>query len=236
MDHRAIEPTALDRCRAVLLDVDNTLYAPATGLLARVDVNITSYVALALGLPEEEANRTRVAYTREFGTTLGWLIARDGVDPEHYHQFIYDFDVRGFVSPRPELAEMLSRLRVPAAVLTNADRRYACRVLEALGVRDHIWHVVDIESAGYRGKPRLGFYVTAAQALGLRPDECLLVEDTPRNIAAARALGMPTVYARWGHTRATPSPEGPVIDDITELESVVPDLFDPAPNRHPPTG
>ena len=229
MDPAAIAPHQVQRCRVVLLDVDNTLYHPDTGLLAHVDTHITRYVAAVLGQPEDEANRTRVAYTREFGTTLGGLIARDGVDPSDYHRAIYDLDVRDHVTTRPALKAMLARLRVPAAVLTNADRHYARRVLDALGIRDQIWHVIDIESAGYRGKPRLGFYVAAAQALGLRPDECLLVEDTPRNIAAARALGMPAVYARWGRKQSSTDLPGPAVDDIIELESVVPDLFGPAP-------
>jgi sugar-phosphatase len=45
-----------------------------------------------------------------------------------------------------------------------------------------------------RGKPYPGPYLAGAAALGADPADCLVIEDAPAGIAAARAAGM-TVWA-----------------------------------------
>ena len=45
-----------------------------------------------------------------------------------------------------------------------------------------------------RGKPHPDPYLAAAAALGADPADCLVIEDAPAGIAAARAAGM-TVWA-----------------------------------------
>ena len=45
-----------------------------------------------------------------------------------------------------------------------------------------------------RGKPHPDPYLAAAAALGVRPEACLVIEDAPAGVAAARAAGM-TVWA-----------------------------------------
>ncbi len=41
-----------------------------------------------------------------------------------------------------------------------------------------------------RGKPAPDVYLLAAQRLGLPPARCLVLEDAPNGVAAARAAGM----------------------------------------------
>ena len=45
-----------------------------------------------------------------------------------------------------------------------------------------------------RGKPHPDPYLAAAAALGADPVDCLVIEDAPAGVAAARAAGM-TVWA-----------------------------------------
>lgn len=45
-------------------------------------------------------------------------------------------------------------------------------------------------------KPDPRIYHLAAERLGIRPNEALFVDDVPRNVEAARAVGMAAVYFR----------------------------------------
>lgn len=45
-------------------------------------------------------------------------------------------------------------------------------------------------------KPDMRAYLMAAQRLGEFPDDCLLVDDSPRNVAAAQDVGMMAVQYR----------------------------------------
>ena len=50
-----------------------------------------------------------------------------------------------------------------------------------------------------RGKPSPDAYLLAARELGVLPSACLVVEDAPAGIQAARAAGMPVVGVTTTH-------------------------------------
>jgi len=108
--------------------------------------------------------------------------AVDSVDPDLH------------VSADPELAEALACIPVACHVFTNATRRYAERVLQALGVRQYLQRIFDIEFSLFNPKPSPVFYRRVVGALGLAPREIALVEDNPRNLVPALAMGMRCVY------------------------------------------
>jgi beta-phosphoglucomutase-like phosphatase (HAD superfamily) len=41
-----------------------------------------------------------------------------------------------------------------------------------------------------RGKPAPDIYITAAEKLGVKPEYCLVIEDAPHGVAAAKDAGM----------------------------------------------
>ena len=73
------------------------------------------------------------------------------------------------------------------AVATSAHRELAAVRLEAAGIEVPAAFVTieDVE----RGKPHPAPFVLAAQRLGVDPADCLVCEDAPTGIAAARAAG-----------------------------------------------
>ncbi len=95
-----------------------------------------------------------------------------------------------------EVLDLLIRARrhVPVALVSNATTRLE-RDLEALGVTRAIDVVVNSCRIGI-AKPDAGFYLAAAERVGVPANECLFVDDTPANVAAARALGMAAVVHR----------------------------------------
>lgn len=70
-----------------------------------------------------------------------------------------------------------------------------------------------------RGKPAPDLFLHAARDLGAAPDQCVVVEDSPSGVAAARAAGMPVV----GFAELTPRAalaEADVV--ITSMDVLVP--------------
>src|SRR5581483_3642933 len=73
------------------------------------------------------------------------------------------------------------------------DVPHAERILERLGVADQFQKIFDVRFMEFECKPARGVYERALRALDARGDECLLVEDSPRNLPPARELGIHTI-------------------------------------------
>ncbi len=89
----------------------------------------------------------------------------------------------------------LARLGVRQAVATSSERR----LLDCKLSRHRKWfEVFEVLVTGddprvRRGKPAPDIFLVAARALGAEPGECLVVEDSPAGVAAAKAAGMQAV-------------------------------------------
>ena len=177
-----------------LFDLDNTLYPPSCRLFDQVDRRMGEFVQAALGLDEPaEARRLQKQYLREHGTTLRGLMDRHGVQPESYLAYVHDIDLSP-VQPDPALDAALTALPGRKLIFTNASKRYAARVLDRLGLARHFEAVFDIADAAYRPKPDRYAYETVLRRHALRPEATVFLDDMPRNLEPAAALGMTTVW------------------------------------------
>jgi epoxide hydrolase-like predicted phosphatase len=88
------------------------------------------------------------------------------------------------------LAEQLHR-RYPLALLSNALDDLESD-LEQFAVR-HLFQVVVNSATAGVAKPDMRAYQLALDGLGLQPHEALFIDDKPRNIEAAEALGIPSL-------------------------------------------
>jgi pseudouridine-5'-monophosphatase len=95
----------------------------------------------------------------------------------------------------PELTRHLAAHGVGQAVATSSDRR----TFELKTARHRAWFgvfsciVLGDDPAVARGKPAPDIFLAAAARLGAEPAHCLVFEDAPAGIAAARAAGMAVV-------------------------------------------
>jgi HAD superfamily hydrolase (TIGR01509 family) len=99
----------------------------------------------------------------------------------------------------PDLHAMLARLSVPAAVCTGSSRADATVILEAVGLSDHFAVVVTSDDVTL-SKPDPSGYRQAAAGIGVPPERCVAIEDSPTGAAAAaaagcRVLGVTTTHA-----------------------------------------
>ena len=97
-------------------------------------------------------------------------------------------DVDGVVA-LPGAVEALAALPAGrAAVVTSCSRPLALARIGAAGLRvpDAVVTADDVR----RGKPDPEPFLLGAERLGVAPQDCLVVEDAPSGLAAARAAGM----------------------------------------------
>ena len=105
------------------------------------------------------------------------------------------------LKPIPGVKEMLPRLGLPFCVASSGtlDRiRYALDVTGLLGLMEpHLFSAAMVK----KGKPAPDLFLHAAASMRAHPRKCLVVEDSPAGITAARAAGM-RVFAFTGGSHA----------------------------------
>lgn len=89
----------------------------------------------------------------------------------------------------PGISSFLSRhLPVPKAIGTNAEPANVDFVLDTADLRSFFRVIVDGMQV-VNPKPDPEIYLTAADRLGIEPSRCVVFEDSPSGVAAARAAG-----------------------------------------------
>ena len=86
----------------------------------------------------------------------------------------------------PEMLDMLVEKWIPFALATASPIGNLLFYLEDLGLKK--WFTIDrivYEEGTLPSKPNPAFYIEAARRIGLTPEECLIVEDSPTGIQAA---------------------------------------------------
>ena len=219
MDHR------FAHIRDWIFDLDNCLYPASTGLFALIDERMGAYIQRLMDCDPGEAKRIQKAHFHAHGTTLAGLMKECDVDPHDFLQDVHAIPLDR-VAPDVRLATGLARLPGRKFVFTNGDAPYARRVLEAIGVHDHIDDLHDIHASELRPKPDPHGYALLCERFGIAPRQAVLVEDMAQNLKPAKALGMTTVWVDNGSERGAHLAEDGHIDhvigDVGEwLESIL---------------
>jgi putative hydrolase of the HAD superfamily len=177
----------------IIFDLDDTLYPRGNGLMGEVGRRIQLWLCENMDLEWEEAIVLRRKYFERYGTTLGGLIEEHDIDAHDYLVYVHDIPLEEYVGPNPALDGMLAKIPLRRAVYTNATAEYAWRVLKVLGVSEHFEDVIGIEDVGLLNKPYQAAYERVLVRLDAWGPECIMVEDSARNLNPAKSLGMTTV-------------------------------------------
>ncbi len=128
----------------------------------------------------------------KFGTSV------DAEEATRLKQQFY-LDLVHEVRPIEPVVEMARRFHgtAPLAIASGGRREIVLSTLTAL---DLVWLFDVIVSADdyERGKPHPDPFLLAARLMGVPPGDCLVFEDTPTGIEAARAAGMQCVLVPSG--------------------------------------
>ena len=188
----------LHRARVWIFDMDDTLYPREQGVMRLVQERINIFMMAAVGLPRDEAHVLQKQFLNEHGTTLSGLMANYAVDPEAFLREVHDVPLDS-LEPNPALDVALRRLPGRRFVLTNGARCHAARVLERIGITGAFEGVHAIEDMDLVPKPAPATFRRFLAAHAIDPEGAVFFEDTPRNLAPAKALGMTTVLVGDGH-------------------------------------
>lgn len=103
------------------------------------------------------------------------------------------------ITEMPGACALVRRMhgRVPLAVASGSPLEGITTTIEQLGIAELFDVVLSSESVA-RGKPHPDVFLAAAEALHVAPHTCLVFEDSPAGMRAARAAGMRCFAVPYG--------------------------------------
>ncbi len=97
----------------------------------------------------------------------------------------------------PGVPEALGALAGRKSTATTKGTSAARAVLEQFGLIQYFDHVQGTD--GFPYKPAPDVILTALAALGARPEDCLMVGDSPADMEAGKRAGVKTCAVRYGY-------------------------------------
>ena len=124
------------------------------------------------------------------------------------------------VAPKPGIYELLDALdekHVPRAVASSSPQARIRAYLEPLGLYHRFGRIVTAYDVPH-GKPEPDIYLKGAEVLGLVPESCLALEDSPSGILSASRAGCLSVVI--------PDQDQPDVDTLSRVYAKADSLAD----------
>ncbi len=179
---------------AVLLDMDGTL-VDSEKLYDRADEQMFENLGITV---THEERVSLVGINLKMGTSL-LLKLHPEINMTFDELFeVYENSLLGALQNAEDLAlipgveEWLKTLKasgVKMAVASSSTKKMVDHVVERLGLRDYVEYVINGEMIR-NSKPDPEIFLLAAKELGIKPENCAVLEDSGAGIEAAKAAGM----------------------------------------------
>jgi HAD superfamily hydrolase (TIGR01509 family) len=168
-------------------------------------------------------------YEESIGDYLGGTLrlVREIVEPELDRPLPADFEARYherlFARMRAELAAVAGVVAALDAVdhLPSGTHERIETALGTVGLLDRFAGRIFSAEDVARGKPYPDLFLYAAERMGAEPERCLVVEDSPHGVAAAKAARMTVI----GYAGLTPTERLAGADAVIERMAELPETI-----------
>ena len=246
----------------LIFDVDDTLYDVSTGFTAhRNGEAVQRFMMEYLGFADlASAKRVRdIYFERYHATAKGLTVAEqegafppqensknprfDPQDLAEYWATNLDFGLLG--GAKTQLLQDLKESKLNLVAFSNGPRKYVKRVLIELGLfevfgEERLYAVDDVLP---HCKPEKEAFEKIFKEVGVSAEECVMVEDSMKNVRQAKSLGMKTILVTGSKdstensaaSEATKAGDAPIEDDpavdvaiesIDDLRQAAPGLWE----------
>jgi len=164
---------------------------------------VTAALITELGFPMTPADCATQFLGASLGTIRAWVAARVSVPDDFdtiFHTRLYAAYASG-LRAMPGVMAALAAIRTSTCVASSGHHERIRVSLQATGLWPHFAGRVYSAQDVTRGKPAPDLFLHAAQACGVAPARCAVVEDSRAGVEAANAAGM----TAFGFARVTPA-------------------------------
>ena len=204
--------------RAVIWDLDGVLADTA-------EVHFRAWVT---ALAEWEIPLDRATFDRVFGMsnrdTLTDLLGRPPEPRElatitGRKEHLFRLEASWLARPMPGALDLLAEMGASGwlqALASSAPQANINLLVDKLGIRKWLKAIHSGEDLP-TGKPDPTLFLRTAGALQVPPERCIVVEDAPAGVEAARSAGMRCIAVATTRSRAVLTVADLLFDDLTQV-------------------
>lgn len=169
-------------CDGVLVDSETITNALMISMLKphRVEITKTEYVKQFVGMTLENCLRK---ISNEYGVIFPEAFLTE------YHRMTLEA-LRKNLKEVDGVRNLIERLNVPFCVASNSADSKVKLMLETTNLHKHFMGKIFSSTHVPKPKPAPDVYLMAAKANKIKPENCVVIEDTPTGIQAGKAAGM----------------------------------------------
>jgi FGGY-family pentulose kinase/HAD superfamily hydrolase (TIGR01509 family) len=206
-------------CDGVLVDSEMIAISALVDMFGKAGLKLEFEDARARFLGRSLASILDMA-SSEFGLTPG-PDALEAMRKQLYAAF------RDELLPIAGIAKALESLGVPYCVASSSQPERIRLSLEVTGLLPAFEGRIYSATMAAQGKPAPDLFLLAAKAMGAKPERCLVVEDSPAGIHAAKRAGMTVFgFTGGGHAQEAPHREALAAAAPALIFSGMPELPD----------
>lgn len=156
------------------------------------------------------AGQQGIVHKPGFGSDDNWKILKEKYNIQeeievlrNKRRKIYRKLLQRNIKPYPGLIQLLKQLKeisIKTAIASSSTLAHILLVIDKLNIKSLIDAIVSRDEVK-RGKPDPEIFLKASKKLKIKPDECLVLEDTEVGVLAAKKANMkifaiPNIYTR----------------------------------------
>lgn len=182
--------------KAVIFDMDGVLFDTE-----RLAVKCWDEIGVKAGLGKvgymvyKTLGRTRGESVKIFEKEFGDKFNND-IFQKYYKEYLDDYYKSNPVPVKEGVVETLKYLksnRYKIAVASSSSRSSVLHHLDDAKITDYFDVIISGDMVK-KSKPEPDIYLTAAEKLGVKPEECYAIEDSKSGLEAAHRAGMTVIY------------------------------------------
>lgn len=190
----------------IIYDLDDTLYSKTEEFADLLDATMAQALIEDLGL-ELDFETTKKLVTESFKIYRdgGEIFFRDyGINPKDLFIAYHKRKPVEKIIPYENLLEKLKKVPAEQYVFTASDKYASEKILKHLGLweffKDRCYSVEDF--GVYKKNENSDVYIRYCQEIGVKPQDCVFVDDSYSNLEYAKEAGMTTVRIYYHNNSA----------------------------------
>lgn len=198
--------------KAVIFDKDGVL---ADAVNFNVESGIISFREIGIELDEEDKKNILGRHPTDYNPILAKKYDFDSeklLERQRFHYYQLYSNVKLFGGAK-ELILNLKEKKLKLALATSAETKGTNIFLEKFDLRKFFEVIITFGDCEKR-KPAPDIYLKTAEKLGVKAEDCLVVEDSPIGVKAAKGAGMKCVAV--AHTSSK--------DELKEADYIISNL------------